>query len=49
MTPSEPSLQQVPPPVALHRLMSGHWIAQAIFVAAQLGGSRLLGRWTAAR
>jgi hypothetical protein len=37
MTPSEPSLQQVPPPVALHRLMSGHWIAQAIFVAAQLG------------
>jgi O-methyltransferase domain/Dimerisation domain len=37
MTPSEPSPQQVPPPVALHRLMSGHWIAQAIFVAAQLG------------
>ena len=37
MASSEPSPQQVPPPVALHRLMSGHWIAQAIFVAAQLG------------
>lgn len=37
MTPSAPSPQHVPPSVALHRLMSGHWIAQAIFVAAQLG------------
>ena len=37
MASSEPSPQHVPPPVALHRLMTGHWIAQAIFVAAQLG------------
>jgi hypothetical protein len=37
MTASEHSAQQVPPPVALHQTMIGHWIAQAIFVAAQLG------------
>jgi hypothetical protein len=37
MASSEPNPHQVPPPVALHRLMTGHWIAQAIFVAAQLG------------
>lgn len=37
MKPSEPNSQQVPPPVALHRLISGHWIAQAISVAAKLG------------
>ncbi|MBI3302451.1 MAG: hypothetical protein HYZ72_10315 [Deltaproteobacteria bacterium] len=28
---------QVPPSVALHRMMSGHWIAQAIYVTAKLG------------
>jgi hypothetical protein len=37
MTPIEHGSQQVPPPVALHRLMSGCWISQAICVAAQLG------------
>jgi hypothetical protein len=37
MASSEPRPHQVPPPVALHRLMTGHWIAQAIFVAAQFG------------
>lgn len=36
MTRVENSPPGVPPPVALHQLMSGHWVSQAISVVAKL-------------
>jgi hypothetical protein len=42
MSTSSPSSKELPPQVALVNLTTGHWIAQAIFVAAKLGIADLL-------
>src|SRR3970040_1972226 len=31
------SMTELPPSVRLHQLMAGHWVSQAIYVAAKLG------------
>lgn len=37
-----PGTQEVPPPVALLQMMTGYWVSQGIYVAAQLGVADLL-------
>ena len=37
MTSGASPVIELPPSVRLHQLMAGHWISQAIYVAAKLG------------